>query len=309
MSFGRFGFAGVDLGGTNVRVAVDADEGGFQQQTERTASAGGSAVVDQIGRMIESVGVPIESCVVGLPGVVASHTAPLNLDYVFNIGNFTGVDVAGELGARLDASVYLENDLNLAAIGEWLALPEPRPNPFVFVGLGTGLGAGMIVDGRLLRGRRGAAGEIAHLPFGKVPRVGPPAPWLEELVSGRAVRRALRERLADSERTSLGPDASLEEIHAAADTDDVAAALVVDQAWNLSLGVAAIVAVIDPEAVVLGGSVGRSAATLRLCREMVGRLTPASVVVWASTLGDDGGLRGAVAVAREPQRWIETVTH
>src|SRR5262249_6840725 len=105
--------------------------------------------------------------VMGSPGVIDPPSGGIVI--APNIPGLDQLDVQGALRTRLGVEVAIENDVNLAAIGEHWCGGSRGADTFVFIALGTGIGMGLCADGRLLRGARGAAGEIAYLPVGGDP--------------------------------------------------------------------------------------------------------------------------------------------
>jgi predicted NBD/HSP70 family sugar kinase len=201
----------------------------------------------------------------------------------------------GELGVRTSVT----NDANLAALGE-LAQGWGRSfRTFVYLLAGTGLGMGLVIDGRLHVGARGAAGEVAYLPFGDEASSRPPvygARWgsFEDMAAARGVVRSAVD-------LGLSPRLSARQIFAMARRGSPAArAAVVTEAERLALVVAAVTTVLDPEAVVMGGGIGGEADLLREPMEArLRQLTPFRPRIVVSELGEDAVLLGAIASALE----------
>ena len=301
---GRSGYAiGVDLGGTKTRAAI-ADLNGelLAELVEPTDPAGGVAVVEQIAalcrRLADEAGADglsrVRAVAVGSPGVLDPVTG--GMDLAFNIPTFGDVHLRDELTARLGLPVIVENDVNMAAIGEqWRGLAAGRRD-FAFVAVGTGLGMGIVVDGELRRGHRGAAGEIAYLPIGADPfdpdnqRKGP----LEEAVAGAAIVRRYGEQAAQDGAPALE---TVPDVFAAAERGEQPATKVVEQvARDLALGIVAVVAVLDSELIVLGGGIGSTPLFARHVEVALASATSLVPEVAVSALGHRASLVGAVAV-------------
>src|SRR5436190_5820593 len=166
---------GIDLGGTKVHGAIAnlACEV-VAEATEPTAEKGGRAVVKQIAslttRLAKRAGIPrdrVRLAAMGSPGVLDQASGAIRL--APNIPGFDKLDVVGALRDALGTEVIIENDVNIAAIGEqWLGKAKGK-STFAFLALGTGFGMGVLSDGKLMRGAHGAAGEIAYLPIGGDP--------------------------------------------------------------------------------------------------------------------------------------------
>ncbi|HEY6835805.1 MAG TPA: ROK family transcriptional regulator [Gaiellaceae bacterium] len=221
----------------------------------------------------------VDGVVVGVPGVVESETGVLRL--AENVAGLEGRAFADELQSALDLPVTLENDINLAALGEqWHGVAQ-GVDDFVFLSIGTGMGAGMVLHGELHRGRHGAAGEIDFALVGVDQRLDPSAPEIAELASRYAARQA-------DARAVFGD---------ARNGDENARAVVGEIARRIALHLAPIASVADVELVVLGGGIG---ANGDLLLDPIGRLLqewlPFPPRLEVSTLGDAAVLTGALAV-------------
>ena len=221
----------------------------------------------------------VDGVVVGVPGVVESETGVLRL--AENVEGLEGRAFADELQSALGLPVTLENDINLAALGEqWQGVAQ-GVDDFVFLSIGTGMGAGLVLRGELHRGRHGAAGEIDFALVGVDETVDPSAPQVAELASEQGGRRT-------DARAVFG---------AARNGDDQARAVVGEIARRIALHLAPIAAVADVELVVLGGGIG---ANGDLLLDPVSRLLadwlPFPPRVEVSTLGEAAVLTGALAV-------------
>ena len=166
---------GIRLGGTRLQMAL-ANLGGqvVAEIAEATDARGGHDVVLQIGRLFRSL---LETCkidrsrirlgVMGSPGVVDPKSGII--DIAPSIQHLNDINVVEELRRELDLDLTIENGVNLGARGEHWQGRARGVRHFAFIALGTGVGLGIIADGQLLRGARGAAGEIAYLPLGGDP--------------------------------------------------------------------------------------------------------------------------------------------
>ncbi|SRR6266511_1320652 len=300
---------GVDLGGTNVRAGI-ADLYGdvVAEETEATVFGSGQAIVDQVAslhqRLLGRAGLDAELvrvAAVGVPGIFDPGSDRVSA--AANLPGLAGLAVSETLGRALGVPVQIDNDVNLAAVGErWRGLGL-KPENVVVVSIGTGIGMGIIIGGEIYRGS-GAAGEIDFLPIGADPFVhdqghGP----LELSVAGPALVERLRRRIQAGDETQLRASEDPAEIFAAAACGDlVAAELVEEEARMVALAVAAVAAVLDPELVVLGGGVGSNPGLLEPVRRNLAAIFPRPVDVRTSTLGDRAGFHGALAVALRAAR-------
>ena len=277
---------GLDLGARFVRGAV-CDLGGAirARQDVELASADAEGATDAIARLRASLfEAPaldpslIDSVIVGVPAVVAADGT---LQVTENVAGLEGRRFGDEIHAALELPVTLENDINLAALGEqWQGVARGVAD-FVFLSVGTGMGAGLVLGGELHRGRNGAAGEIDFA----LPGVG------ETVDPSAAAVGALAQEVA-------GLAADPRAIFASARRSDADAVAVVDEvARRIALHLAPIAAVADVELVVLGGGIG---ANGDLLLEPIGRRLaewlPFPPRIAVSTLGEAAVLTGAVAV-------------
>jgi predicted NBD/HSP70 family sugar kinase len=229
--------------------------------------------------------------VLGTPGVFHPETAHIMV--APNIPGMDEVDVPGLLAEQLGVPVIIENDVNLAARGEqWRGCGTGVQN-FVFIALGTGVGMGIIADGHLLRGARGAAGEIGYLPIGGDPY--DPRGFSLGTFEAAVGSVAIANRYAGFG----GPrNATVREIFAALEHDDMAALATIEETARLiAPAIAAVGAMFDPEIVILGGSIGIRQELLDAIQRSLPRCTPRPPRVQASILGSRASLVGAIGVA------------
>jgi predicted NBD/HSP70 family sugar kinase len=277
---------GLDLGARFVRGAV-CDLGGTirARQDVELAVADAAGATGAIARLraslLEASGLDaalVDGVVVGVPGVVESDGT---LSLAENVAGLEGRPFAQELQAALGLPVALENDINLAALGEQSQGVAQGVDDFVFLSVGTGMGAGLVLHGELHRGRNGAAGEIDFALIGVGETLDPSAPQVSALAAQQA-------GLRDDPRAVFG---------AARNGDQGARSVVEEVARRIALHVAPIAAVADVELVVLGGGIG---ANGDLLLDPVARLLadwlPFPPRVEVSTLGEAAVLTGAVAV-------------
>ncbi len=290
---------GIDLGGTKLHVALANLVGAIiGEAQEPTDPRGGMHVVRQIGsitrRLSREAGLTdglLRCAAVGSPGVFDPRTGHIGISP--NIPGLEEIDVAQSLSETLGCRVLIENDVNLAAKGEqWQGCCTDAQN-FAFVALGTGIGMGVVADGQLVRGARGGAGEIAYLPVGGDP------------FDSRGYRNGTLE-------TAIGSVAILDRYRGfggteAADVRDVfeglargdraAQATLDETARILAQALMAIRAILDPDRVVLGGSIGVRTELIERVRDMLGRVMTDPLPVEPSALGSRAALIGAVGVA------------
>ncbi|MGO9274054.1 MAG: ROK family protein [Terriglobia bacterium] len=275
----------------------------------RSGSKSGSATAARHGR--------VRAIAIGVPSPVDPRTGLVAFANL--LPGWRDVDLRRSLQKEFRLPVALENDANMAAIGEhWRGVACQVPN-FVFVAIGTGIGAGVFTDGRLYRGRTGAAGEIYKLnlewqrwkeDFGETG-------YLESYVSGLGISTAGRNALSESRASSslgsrglaengdnpqglaqgLAQDRDARFVFDAMQQGDGNALAVLKKAFTL-MGVAAadLVAVLDPDLIVFGGGVSKGAPVLLLgtVREIVTAIHPDAPRIELSALEDKAQTHGAI---------------
>src|SRR5689334_1955885 len=197
---------GLDLGARFLRGAICDLRGAIRARQDvelasGTARADARAALDAIVRLrvslVEASGLDgdlLDRAVVGVPGVVRTETGRIELST--NVPGLEELDVGAELSARLGLPVTLENDINLAALGEqWLGIARGVED-FVFISIGTGLGSGVVLRGELQRGRHGAAGELDVVGVGRED-IDPCAGAVSALAARLAAARPQETRLAE----------------------------------------------------------------------------------------------------------------
>jgi predicted NBD/HSP70 family sugar kinase len=281
---------GLDLGARFVRGAVCDVRGELRarQDLELAEPTAASALetIDVLAQsLLESSGVEpgrVDSVVLGVPGAVQGSSIRLAM----NVSGLEDRDFGGELSQRLGLPVFLENDINLAALGErWRGVAR-GVDDFVFISIGTGLGAGLVLRDELHRGHTGAAGELDYLRVGMTEDIDPCAGAL----------------VAYAQEIGAPPPHDPRSIFAAArGGDPVSRQVVAEAARRIALHLTPIAAVTDVGLVVLGGGIGANADLVAIRGLLAGWL-PSPPRVEASSLGDGAVLTGALAVGLRAAR-------
>jgi glucokinase len=297
----------VDLGGTKAAGAISDPYGKIlAERTEPTSTESTPKLVRQLRqlarRLAADAGVDwpaVRSMGIGVPGVVDPVTGAIGS--APNIPDLSGISFAEELAASgRDLRVLVDNDVNLAAIGErWRGWGQDCDH-FAFLAIGTGIGAGVVVNGDLYRGFGGAAGEVAYLPLGSLspdPEIGPGG-VLEDAVGGAGMVAHVARRLALGDASELRDGCSAADICAAAARGDRLARASVDREARLvATAIASVSAVLAPELVVLGGGIGANPLLLEPVRRHSHALTPQPPRIEQSTLGARAAMVGALWLA------------
>jgi predicted NBD/HSP70 family sugar kinase len=290
---------GVDLGGTKVTAAY-ADLIGriVAEETELTDKRGGRHVLHQIYalamRLAASTRIEtrrLESIVLATPGVIDPKSGGITL--VPNIKGLSDFNVPAMLAGLFGQSVVVENDVNLAMLGEaWQGCAQGCQNAG-FMALGTGVGLGLVINGRLARGATGAAGEIAYLP------VGVQTATVEALEIGSFELEVGTQGILRRYRARGGSEAeTVREIFLRLEQADARAIAVVDEtAHIIALAITALQSIVDLERVILGGSIGVRPELVQRVQQAIDRVYARPVQISASDLGSRAALVGAVSSA------------
>jgi predicted NBD/HSP70 family sugar kinase len=295
---------GLDIGQNYLRGAL-ADLTG-EVRAKHSARTKASSVR---GRVAELIGLADSLCadagvarsaitqtVIGSPGVYDPRRGAMALT-----GGLAGLlsrpAVLAGLREAFGPDLVLENDVDAAALAEQARGHGREFSSFAFVWIGTGIGAGLVLDGRLHRGAHGVAGEIAYMPIsepqGADEQDARRRGTLEAAGSAPAVVRAAR-------RAGMrGPVSALRVFEAAARGDERAAAVVAAEARLVAKAISAVVTVVDPALVVLGGGIGQAPGfAVAVTAELRG-LAPVLPEVRVSALGTDAVIDGCLASGAE----------
>ncbi|OLB96813.1 MAG: hypothetical protein AUI15_13595 [Actinobacteria bacterium 13_2_20CM_2_66_6] len=287
--------AGIDLGGTQVRVAVARSDGRIiatsRNRTDllRTPRRVVEWSAEQITRLAD--GEPVRCVGVGVPG--PTDKARGVLVNPPNLPGWRNVPLAAMVRELLGCPALLENDANLAGLGEHRHGAGKGTGTMVYITWSTGVGAGLILDGRLFSGAHGAAGEVGHMildPKGPLDSCGQRG-CVETYCGGGAMARE-----------TGAPAAELFDEAAAGDRE--AAARVREAATHMGYALINVANLFDPEMVVMGGGVTRSWRQVAPVMEHVLRSSPfvkpsRRPKIRRARLGDRAGQVGAVEWARE----------
>lgn len=292
---------GIDVGRSYVRAAIaDLTGSVIARRDERAEVRSAATLIAQIGEIAHSLAGEaglrwrqVTFAVVGSPGVLEPSRGQVALAH--NLPGWGRQGLAEAVQHELGTNVAFENDVNLATIGErWKGLGREVAD-FAYLHVGTGVGMGLVLRGELYRGSTGAAGEVAYLPLALADPHDPAKRRrgvLESAIGADAVVAAAR-------RLGMKRPLTPKTVFAAARRgDERAGRVVLMVAQGIALAIAAVVPVVDPELVVLGGGIGRNGDLLLepIERELQA-ISPFLPRIEVSPLGDDATVDGAVAMA------------
>lgn len=307
---------GVDVGGTKISAALVTEEGLYRTpRVLATPATDAEAIEDAIVTLVHGVadGQHVDVVGVGAAGWIDSERTTVR--FAPHLA-WREVPLGDRLSRRLGVPVLIENDANAAAWAEYRFGAARGHRLALCITVGTGLGGGIVLDGELLRGAHGLAGEWGHLcvvPGGRRCACGNRGCW-EQYASGTALARDARE-LADTAPgfaegivELAGRDAEAvtgADVSAAAANGDLAAIELVTEAGRwLGQGIAEITSVLDPSIIVIAGGVATvgelilAPARSRFAQVLAGRRHRPHPQIVAAVMGADAGLVGAADLAR-----------
>jgi glucokinase len=312
-------FVGVDLGGTTIKMAFVTEHGEVVHKWEipTDISKKGLYITNHIGKAIDDKLSEINEHKEKLVGIGMGAPGPVDMEKgviyeAVNIG-WKDFPLKASLETETGLPAFIDNDANLAALGEMWAGAGGNAKDLICVTLGTGVGGGIISNGQVVHGVNGAGGEIGHIT--SVPEGGAPCNCgktgcLETVASATGiVRLALQhiEEEQDSELyTQYAENGSLtaKDVFAAAKNKDVIANQIVDTvAFHLGLAIANLSNGLNPEKIVLGGGVSRAGdILLEPVKNYFAKFTFPRVNLGAeitiATLGNDAGVIGGAWLAK-----------
>lgn len=286
------------------RVAIDPREGQQKILSEIEALISNGLHTEQ------SSGLKVLGISIAVPGLVDYRNGYLKIAPNLQWHDVPILDILQE---RFDIPIFVENEANAAALGEYYFGAARGVENFIYLSTGVGLGGGIVIDGKLFRGSFGYASEVGHVTFdvdGELCGCGKRGCW-ETFVSPRAVERRVRRTL----RTGTGENSiirdmaggNLEQItfkmvlEAARNGDKVAVAALHEVGGYLGIGIANLLNIFNPKMIVLGGAFNQgSTIILPVVQETVeaNTLSPnrENVDIVASAHGTDASVMGAVAI-------------
>lgn len=314
---------GIDLGGTDIKAGLVTEEGTLLQQYKKSTEAhlGGRKVVDRIGDLIEEIlksdvmkphRSQLQGIGIGSPGLIdhdkGAITRPVNIrdwDYWISVR-----DIFKE---RFGLYTWVDNDANVCALGEALFGAGRGKKVVLVLTLGTGVGGGVIIDGKVLHGARGFAGELGHTmvnPNGPVCGCGNEG-CLETYAAASAIARYAQEKAKVEHIPTLLKEMSggrRERItskmvyEAAVQGDSIALEVIAHAGKYLGIGIASLIVSFNPEIVCIGGGASNMGDLLfdHARREIAWRVffhSHFATPIVKAQLGEEAGTVGAAGQA------------
>ncbi|MBN2077109.1 MAG: ROK family protein [Dehalococcoidales bacterium] len=308
-----------DLGGTKMVVALVSPEGKIidRHRQPTLAQDGPEDVIDRlyssIDYLLEKNNIlfsQLDAMSLGIAGIIDTRNGIV--DKAPNLPGWENLALRDKINDRYDVPVYVLNEVDAAALGEYRYGAGKGLNNIALITLGTGIGGGLILDGKLFLGSSGSAFEIGHMVIkddGSECGCGKNG-CLETLASGTAIGREAKRRIADGEKSILVDmmngaieNITAERVHEAAKKgDSLASGVIAGASYYLGLGIINMVTLINPEMIIIGGSVARMGNLLldpvrRMVKDKTFPLMVKKLKIVRARLGEDAGLLGAAAYA------------
>ena len=308
---------GVDIGGTTVKMGLFQNNGSLLEKWEipTRKENNGEAILSDVAKSIldkieeKKISEEVEGIGVGVPSAIDKNGVIVGV--AANLG-WGEIDVPGELGHYLKYPIKAANDANVAALGEmWQGGARGHAN-VIMITLGTGVGGGVIVDGKVVAGNNGAAGEIGHItvnPGEKESCSCGRKGCLEQYASATGIVRYASRYLEENPdaETTLCPETLTSKIifDAAKEGDEVACHIVAETGNRLGSAMATLACVMNPEVFVIGGGVSKAGKILidsisRGFRKSAFHAVQDTEIVTAE-LGNDAGICGAAKLILDSQ--------
>ena len=304
---------GVDLGGTKISTALSDLEGKIINQTTIPTDAH-EGEVPVLNRIINSIEKVVNDSAVSyedIKGIGIGSPGPLDAKQGIIITTpnlpFKNFNLVKPISEKFGVPVFLDNDANVAAIGEFMFGAGKGAENIVFFTVSTGVGGGAILNGKVYRGHTSNALEIGHMtvaPHGPRCNCGNVG-CVEATSSGSAIAKRAHEALSTKVETSLRKyeNVTSYEVFVEAAAGDPVAKDIIDDAMNyLGIAVANAVSIFDPEYVIIGGGVSKAGDVVfdtvrKVVNKRCFKSMAESVKIVPAGLGTDAGLIGAVALA------------
>ena len=309
--------AGIDIGGTKIAIALETLDGEriSARRLPTSVELGPYRIVDNIVQSIQEL---LDESGTSLSAIGIGCPAPLSIEkgLILSPANLPGWDefpLVSLIEEGLGVKTVLDNDANVAALGEFFYGAGQGMNDVLYVTISTGIGGAVIINGKIVRGLCGGAGEIGHMivvPDGELCGCGTYG-CLETVASGKNIARRASERLAHGEPSLLN--------EMTGGTNEITTNMVVEAArrkdelassvWNeacrfIAIGIGNAINLIAPEAVIIGGGVAAAGDLLlkpirEELRKNVKMCPVERIRVRLAALEGDSGVCGALVLARE----------
>ncbi len=260
-------YIGIDLGGTSIKLGIVDKNGDIVAKYEApTPHAKYEETIELFVKMIEQTGIEKDQMLgvgIGVPGFVNIEDG--SIDELVNVG-WKNVHLKNDLEKKVGLPVFVDNDANLAALGEMWKGAGNGLTDLVCITIGTGVGAGVIINEKIYHGKNAMAGEVGHItinPHSEIRCNCGKNGCLETEVSATAMVNFNQRAIEGGKETLLPIEATTKDIFEAAQKGDSLAIEIIDNTANyLGLALSQIATVLAPERIVIGGGVSKAGELL-----------------------------------------------
>ncbi len=313
---------GIDIGGTKISIVIGDDRGNILSQRTLSTLTGPRTsesikeLCQQLKELIAGFGPSAKKILgigIGIPGPVNSTLGIVPASP--NLKGWEGLKLKKILEARFRLPVLMANDANAAAVGEKIFGQGRNTRDFIYMTVSTGIGGGIVANGCLLEGKGFVAGEVGHMtivPEGDLCKCGKQG-CLEAYASGTAIASFAKRELKRHKSSMLYRLAQEKQVsaklvgRAAREGDKFALSIYRRSGFYLGIGIANLLNILNPEKVILGGGVWKSAppefwaAMMKSCRTEAWPQAMKTVKILRSGLHGHSGDIGALALVFEKQ--------
>ena len=299
---------GVDVGGTNIKLGLVASSGKIIAKTNLATKTYAhrprhliNALVAAIRTLLQENGKTIKDIAgigIGLPGLI--DVAKGNVIFMPNVPGWKNIPLRRIVQSKLRLPVYMDNDVNLVALGEWKLGAGKGYRNLVCITLGTGVGGGLVLNGELYRGEGFVAGEIGHVPLNEQ---GPECNCggigcFERYVGNRTL-------VSKAAKMFNNKNIRIEDVFALADRGDVRAVRFWrETATHIGNALVGVINLLNPRLIVIGGGVANNYKFMektikKVIRRRALKIQRNMVRIVRARLGDEAGILGADILVKE----------
>lgn len=309
---------GVDLGGSKINAILADSRGKITRQVlkDTLAQEGPDAVILRVIECIKQVASSTDIAGIGIGAAGACDVESGVITLSPNLPGWHNVQLRDIIQREFNVLVYLDNDANVAALGEYYFGGLVGVTNLIYVCVGTGIGGGIIIAGQLYHGASGSAGEIGHMTIdinGTRCPCGNSGCW-ETLASGTALAREAVKQIKAGAQTSIldFADGQLDNVSAnrvflaAKDGDRLAREMISQTGYYLGIGLVNLINIFNPQLILIGGGLARMGQMLlepatKVVKERAYELPARAVRIELARLGVDAEALGAVALVLKNQ--------
>ncbi|MFI3241969.1 MAG: ROK family protein [Alphaproteobacteria bacterium] len=300
-------FIGIDVGGTNIKIALVNDEGIilYQDKYPTEASKGYETsclniknAIKKLLKETQQTTDSIKGIGIGFPGVVDNKNGTVK--YLANMPGWEDINIASQIKNEFGLDVKLENDANCAAIAEWKLGAGENCKDLVCITIGTGIGGGIVVNNKIVRGFSGTAGELGHIKvkMGQDVKCGcGDYNCLEAFASGPAIIKMAQEKKLEAKNPY--------EVFKLAKNGNKEALQIFETVGEyIGFGLCSVINLLNPQKIIIGGGVAEAGDLLfepikKIIKQKTFPGANTLLEVIPAQLGNDAGVLGASLLFKE----------